>query len=128
MAVEKICIIAKTYPTLSRKYNELVCTAGVRADGSWVRLYPIPFRQLDYENQYHKFQWIEVDIERNLDDFSYVFTDVNGFSSKLQIIDWEIGMLYWNCLKNCHNDELAACESVRKKNIGMILSRQKMLI
>jgi hypothetical protein len=69
MAVEKICIVAKTYPTLSRKYNELVCTAGVRADGSWVRLYPIPFRQLEYDKQYHKFQWIEVDIERNLDDF-----------------------------------------------------------
>jgi hypothetical protein len=228
MAVEKICIIAKTYPTLSRKYNELVCTAGIRADGSWIRLYPIPFRQLEYDKQYHKFQWIEVDIERNMDDFrpetyrlrkhdsisinsqippdkngtwatrrdlllrnvytdkqkliadayntsinrslavfkpahikkfviekaetrvwdpellgtieakshqvdlflgaqnpyevvhkvpydfSYEFIDENGFSSKLQIIDWEIGMLYWNCLKSNNNNEQAACEDVQK--------------
>jgi hypothetical protein len=48
-------------------------------------------------------------------DFSYEFVDENGSISKLLIIDWEIGMLYWNCLKNCNNDEQAACEGVRKK-------------
>ncbi|MYF20247.1 MAG: hypothetical protein F4218_06430 [Synechococcus sp. SB0677_bin_5] len=31
----------KTYPTLSQKYGETVCTAGVREDGSWMRLYPL---------------------------------------------------------------------------------------
>ena len=48
MEREKVLITVKTYPTLSRKHGELVCTAGVREDGSWVRLYPIPFRLLDY--------------------------------------------------------------------------------
>ena len=49
MGREKVLITVKTYPTLSRKHGELVCTAGVREDGSWVRLYPIPFRLLDYK-------------------------------------------------------------------------------
>jgi hypothetical protein len=46
MGRDKVLITVKTYPTLSRKHGELVCTAGVREDGSRVRLYPIPFRLL----------------------------------------------------------------------------------
>jgi hypothetical protein len=69
MAKEKILITVKTYPTLSKKYEELVCTAGFKEDGSWVRLYPIPFRKLSYAQQYSKFEWLEVDITRNAKDF-----------------------------------------------------------
>lgn len=54
MAQTRVLITVKTYPTLSEKYDELVCTAGFREDGSWIRIYPIPFRKLDYQNQYHK--------------------------------------------------------------------------
>lgn len=64
----KILITVKTYPTLSRKHGELVCTAGVREDGSWVRLYPVPFRMLDYKNRYTKFDWIETRLVRNKKD------------------------------------------------------------
>lgn len=52
MAKAKVLIAVKTYPTISEKYNELACTAGFREDGSWIRLYPIPFRLLDEEQQY----------------------------------------------------------------------------
>lgn len=69
MAAEKILIAVKTYPSLSKKYDELVCTAGVRQDGSWIRLYPIPFRKMDYDKQYRKYEWIEADIVRNEKDF-----------------------------------------------------------
>jgi hypothetical protein len=31
----KILITVKTYPTLSEKYDELVCTAGFKEDGTW---------------------------------------------------------------------------------------------
>ena len=55
-------------PTLSKKYGETVCTAGVREDGSWVRLYPIPFRLLDYKDRYQKFDWIETRLVRNSKD------------------------------------------------------------
>ena len=49
---KKVFITVKTYPTLSKKYDELVCTAGFFEDGSWVRIYPLPFRKLDYEKRY----------------------------------------------------------------------------
>lgn len=52
MSKERVLVTVKTYPTLSRKYGETVCTAGVRADGSWVRIYPVPFRRLDQKEQY----------------------------------------------------------------------------
>lgn len=51
---EKILVTVKTYPTLSRKYGETVCTAGVREDGSWVRLYPV-LRQEHHDALSHKY-------------------------------------------------------------------------
>ena len=56
----KVLITVKTFPIPSAKYDEVVCTAGVREDGSFVRLYPINFRDLPYGRQYRKYQWIEV--------------------------------------------------------------------
>jgi hypothetical protein len=58
----------KTYPLPSRKYGELVCTAGVREDGSFVRIYPIAYRHRDKREQFSKYQWIEIEIERNRKD------------------------------------------------------------
>lgn len=69
MALTKVLITVKTYPTLSAKYDELVCTAGFREDGSWVRIYPIPFRQRPYTEQYKKYDWIELDLVKNTSDF-----------------------------------------------------------
>ncbi|MDA0782724.1 MAG: hypothetical protein PQ612_09740 [Rickettsiales bacterium] len=68
MPRERVLIAVKTYPALSGKYRELACTAGFREDGSWIRLYPIPFRLLEGDKQYKKYQWIEADIERNKAD------------------------------------------------------------
>lgn len=56
----RVLITVKTYPIPSARYDELVCTAGVREDGSFVRLYPINFRDLPFSRQYKKYQWIEV--------------------------------------------------------------------
>lgn len=69
MALTKVLITVKTYPTLSTKYDELVCTAGFLEDGSWIRIYPIQFRQKPYEQQYKKYQWIEMDLVKNDRDF-----------------------------------------------------------
>jgi len=69
MALTKVLITVKTYPTLSEKYSELVGTSGFREDGSWVRIYPVPFRKLDYQNRYQKWQWIEIDLVKNTSDF-----------------------------------------------------------
>lgn len=228
MPKERILITVKTYPTLSRTHGETVCTAGVREDGSWVRIYPVPFRRLGEKEQYKKFDWIECDLVRNQKDprpeshhpvdlrqikrvghlgttdqwrerrrlllgrgkvfkrldplikdaktnkrslaifkpsrivdfvwkeedrewdpsklaemrnranqgelfeeeawrktfqvipklpysFSYRFEDADGKSSKLQILDWEIGALFDNCRKAARGDESVALAKVRQK-------------
>lgn len=68
MPKERVLITVKTYPALSNKYDEVVCTAGLREDGTWVRLYPIPFRKLEEIEQYKKFDVVEVDLVRNTTD------------------------------------------------------------
>ena len=65
MPKERVLITVKTYPTLSKKYTELVCTAGFREDGSWVRIYPSPFRFLNDDQRYGKYQWIALDLVKN---------------------------------------------------------------
>jgi len=61
----KLLITVKTYPTPSTRYKEIVCTAGVKEDGSWVRLYPIDYRYRNYSQWYKKYQWIEVDVKKH---------------------------------------------------------------
>lgn len=229
-AKRRVFITVKTYPTLSKKYDELVCTAGILDDGSWVRIYPLPFRKLDYEKRYKKYQWMEFELEKNTGDmrpetyrvvnretikvigkpvgtenywqkrndiifqrnkvyrslselirlahgnklslavfkpkelikvdveeterdwpsdklallegkkkqfslfqtqkeleevfsvvkklpykFFYKFIDQEGRKSRLMIEDWEIGALYWNCLKQAGGDEQEAVAKVKKR-------------
>lgn len=223
---ERVLITVKTYPTISRNYSELVCTAGLRENGSWIRIYPVAFRQ--WRSQYKKYQWVEVDLIENKSDrrlesykptspdaitlldqigtsnnwaerkqyvlekgdvyrdlerlirenkegklslatfkpakildmvveevdrewdkgkvdalkaaakqgdlfsddtpeyfrivdklpykFSYKLVDEKGKESTMMLEDWEIGALYWNCLKK-HGDEAKAIADVRKKYI-----------
>ena len=68
MPRERVLITVKTYPTLSRKYGETVCTAGVRPDGTWMRIYPVPFRRLEDAEQYRKYDWIEADFAMSRSD------------------------------------------------------------
>lgn len=90
MALTKVLITVKTYPTLSEKYDELVCTAGFREDGSWIRIFPVPFCKLNYQNQYEKWQWIEIDLVKNTSDFrpeSYRPTDLDKEIRILEKVD-----------------------------------------
>jgi hypothetical protein len=230
-----IYIVAKTYPTISEKYAELVCTAGVLEDGSWIRLFPMPFRLLADDQKYPKYTWINVEVERHTADFrpesyrpnittlvaeakpsktnwderrriifnnqkiytnlkelidkkkldntslaifkptkildfvvepdnrdwdskklaslqslskqlnlfqtveeieaefrvvqkvpykfSYKFEDNLGKTSTLMIEDWEIGMLYFNCLKNTYGDEKTATAKVKEKYFDDFIKR-----
>lgn len=228
MEKHRVLITVKTYPTLSKKYGETVCTAGVREDGTWVRIYPVPFRRLDESEQYSKFDWIDCRLVRNPSDprpetyrpvdehelqpvghidpsdewrerrkillntarvftrldelidgakanqlslavfkptrvldftheeetrdwdpnrvremrelhsqldlfsdntwrntfqvipklpysFSYKFEDAAGRQSELQILDWEAGALYWNCVRSSGGNEQQAIAKVRQK-------------
>lgn len=84
---EKILITVKTYPTLSGKYDELVCTAGFREDGSWVRIYPISFRKKSYDEQYRKYDWIEIDLTKNTSDFRPESYRPYSHDSEIRIIN-----------------------------------------
>lgn len=64
----KLLITVKTYPTPSTRYREIVCTAGVKEDGGWIRLYPIDYRYRDYSQWYKKYQWIEVAVVKHSRD------------------------------------------------------------
>lgn len=66
---KRIYITVKTYPNISDKYAELVCTAGILEDGTWMRLYPVPFRLLSKEQQYKKYTWVNVEVVRRQSDF-----------------------------------------------------------
>ena len=87
MALTRVLIAVKTYPTLSSKYDELVCTAGFLEDGSWIRIYPIPFRKLDYDKQYSKYDWIEIDLEKNSSDFRLESHKPKSIETAFRIID-----------------------------------------
>ena len=202
----------------------------MRADGSWVRIYPVPFRRLEEKQQFKKFDWLECDLVRNTKDprpetyrptnpeqfvpiahmdasdnwrerrrlllktakvfrdlqplidgakanklslavfkpakikdfiwepderewnkarleemrsrsqqgalfeekawretfeivrklpysFSYRFVDAAGKASEMQILDWEIGALYWNCLSKAGGNEKTALAKVKEKYI-----------
>jgi hypothetical protein len=79
---EQVLMIVKTYPTPSGKYGELVCTAGIRLrDKSWVRIYPYPFRLIDPDYQFKKYDILEIPLYKAKDDKrpeSYKPFDVNA--------------------------------------------------
>jgi hypothetical protein len=85
MERRKILIATKTYPSISKKYRETVCTAGILLDDNekpleWIRIYPIRFRDLESDRRYKKWSIISAEIERNHKDFraeSYRINDVS---------------------------------------------------
>ncbi|MBI5403240.1 MAG: hypothetical protein HY959_07545 [Ignavibacteriae bacterium] len=83
----KILITVKTYPTLTTNYEESVCTAGITEEGNWIRICPIPYRSIDYSQQYKKYDWIEVEIEKNKSDFRPESFKLKSLDSEIRIID-----------------------------------------
>ncbi|MFH1226523.1 MAG: hypothetical protein V1701_01300 [Planctomycetota bacterium] len=64
-----ILITIKTYPTPSKKYVETVCVAGVSLKTKQlIRLYPVPFRDLDENKKFKKYSIIEAKISKAKDD------------------------------------------------------------
>lgn len=65
---ERILILAKTYPSPSAKHVETSCVAGINQNGLMRRLYPVPFRMIEQDRQFKKWQWIEVGVEKSATD------------------------------------------------------------
>ncbi len=68
----QLLVLVKAYPNPSRKYGETCCVAGVRlVDGKlagWIRLYPVPFRQLEENDRFRKYEVIELEVAKALSD------------------------------------------------------------
>lgn len=124
MAKTKVLVTVKTYPTLSQKYGELVCTAGFLEDGTWIRIYPVPFRKID--SQYHKWQWIELDLVKNESDArkeSYRPYDYDDITLGKQIDtkdEWNIRKKY--ALKKVYNNMDELIQEAHDPNIGTSLA------
>ncbi len=80
---KKILIVVKTYPTRSKKYHELVCTAGVDENGNWYRIYPIPSKSLKEYEGLKKYTWIEAEITKDKSDNRPESYKINISSIKL---------------------------------------------
>jgi hypothetical protein len=59
----RVLVTVLTYPHPSAKYKELVCTAGVTTAGEWTRLCPVDHHYRPAGQRFHKYQWIELDVE-----------------------------------------------------------------
>jgi len=64
---EQIFLTVKAYPSISKRYQEASCMAGITATGQWIRLYPVPFRDLADEQKFKKYSWIEARVRRSKD-------------------------------------------------------------
>lgn len=65
----RVLITVMTYPHPSKKYNELLCTGGITEAGDWVRLYPVDYRYRPRNQQFRKYQWIDVDLSVRKSDY-----------------------------------------------------------
>ena len=65
---KRVLVVAKTYPNLSKKYDRTVCTAGIDLDtNQWIRIFPIRFFDLPYEQRFKKYDIIEIEVEHKSD-------------------------------------------------------------
>jgi hypothetical protein len=123
MERRKILIATKTYPSISTKYRETVCTAGVLLNDAdkpiqWVRIYPIRFRQLDFDKRYPRWSVISAKIERN---------DKDSRSESYRIDDSSIEIVKQIDSKNnwAHRKELVL--PLQSKSIKEIIAQGKSL-
>ena len=66
--IERILILAKTYPSPSAQYVETSCVAGINEQGEMRRIYPVPFRYIDQGQQFKKWQWIDARVRKSKND------------------------------------------------------------
>jgi hypothetical protein len=69
--METLCVLVtvKAYPAVSKKRGEVECVAGIDvATPRWIRLFPVPFRDLPLVSQFKKYETIEVEVEKASND------------------------------------------------------------
>jgi hypothetical protein len=82
-----VTVTVKAYPAVSTKYRETVCVAGIRegilGTASHVRLYPVPFRQLPFEQRFKKWDRIRVRVRKPNND-----TRPESFSPDMPTVEY----------------------------------------
>lgn len=61
----KVLILVKAAPVLTRELDETMCVAGIRLDTDaveWLRLHPVPFRDLNDDSKFKKYEVVTVDV------------------------------------------------------------------
>jgi hypothetical protein len=64
---KRALIVVRTYPTPAKKGAEVSCTAAITDKGEWLRLFPVPWRYLAAEEQFRRYQWVELVVEKASD-------------------------------------------------------------
>lgn len=131
----KVLVVVKAYPNPSRKYQETVCTAGLLNGEQWIRIYPVPYRLLSNENQYPKYGWIELDLERRTGkDFRpESFRLLRGEQEEITLLDkisaspmgWEERKRY--VLQNVYRSMQELIDTAYDKSIGTSIAVVKPL-
>lgn len=63
----RVVVLVKAAPVLTSNLDETMCVAGARVDGDhpeWIRIHPVPFRDLATDARFAKYQEVEVDLVR----------------------------------------------------------------
>jgi len=62
---ERLLVLAKATPEISKKYEQLVCVAGLTDKGEWRRIYPIPWSIFwkSSGKSFKKKMWIEYELQ-----------------------------------------------------------------
>lgn len=61
---EDVLITVKAYPNPSKKYTETVCVAGIVPKKGWIRIYPVPYRQMAFMNRFRKYEILNMNLEK----------------------------------------------------------------
>jgi hypothetical protein len=87
----EVLVLVKAYPTPSQKYSESVCVAGLRIDTpspTWVRLYPVCYRDLPHSQQFKKYAVIRLQaIQRREDSRPESFTPIVETITEIDYLD-----------------------------------------
>jgi hypothetical protein len=65
--IKTALIVVRTYPVPAKQGVEVSCTAAITDRGEWLRLFPVPYRRLNPAQKFHKYQWIEIGVEKASD-------------------------------------------------------------
>lgn len=86
-------VLVKAAPVLTTKLEETMCVAGIRLDTDrpeWIRFHPVPFRDLDDESRFAKYQVITVEaIRPRTDRRPESWTPIHGSISPTEFLSTE---------------------------------------